>query len=211
MPDPSPSQDPKPIADAGALFGTDDIRPIDIPPPKNLPASATEGYDLEGFSFPEVEEPPRPLELPTPVERPKAKSKAPVDLKPRAKLPDSHIAEGDTSEFETEISVVSPVWSRGAEWGPDLVRVGIAGGVTLFLVWMTLGSTVSLLILMAGGAATAWSELPNPDHHGAAGSNHARAGGQRLLRRRLAPLPPLPTDVAVAQLPCQGGRPFLDL
>ena len=160
MPDPRPSQDPKPIADAGSLFDTDEVRPISVPP-ASTPTSASEGYDLEGFSVPDVEEPPRPVVLPTPVERPKAKSPSQPKPKPKSKLPDSHIAEGDTSEFEMEVSIVDPVWTRGAEWGSDLVRVGIAAGVTLFLAWLTFGySHICLLILMIGGAATVLLSYP---------------------------------------------------
>ncbi len=155
MPDPSPSQDPKPIADAGSLFDTDEVRPIhkptaSTPPPSSSP-SPSDGYDLEGYAVPEVEETPRPVVLPIPVERPRAKSQP----RPRAKMPESHIAEGDTSEFEMEIAVVAPIWSRMGEWGPDLIRVGASAGGTLFLAWLTLGyGTLCLLILMLGGVAT---------------------------------------------------------
>jgi hypothetical protein len=167
MPDPSPSQDPKPIADAGSLFDTDEVRPIQIPPSSapsaSSPASHPEGYDLEGYSIPDLEEPPRPVELPTPVERPKPKpgAKTQPETASRKRKPDSHIADGDTSEFETEISVVDPVWTRMAEWGPDLVRVGAAAGATLFLAWLTFGhGTLCLLVLMLGGAATVLLSYP---------------------------------------------------
>src|SRR3954454_19584934 len=119
MPEPTHSEDPKPIADVASLFDTDEIRPFQAPPvastaPNNAPPAG--GYDLEADPFPD-DEPPRPVVLPEPVERPRARPRP----KPKPQLtpdPDSDLT--GSTEFETESSVVDPVWTRGAEWGPDL-------------------------------------------------------------------------------------------
>ena len=161
MPDPNPLDDPKPIGQAASLFDTDEIRPIRVPEPPRpaasaIPAPSSEGYDLDGVSFAEPEEPPRPVVIPTPpVDRPKAKPR------PKPKVEALEAEEGGTDEFVTEASEVEPVWSRWAEWGPDLVRMGAAGLGTLFLTWLTWNfGGLATLILLLGGAATALLAYP---------------------------------------------------
>lgn len=151
MPDPSRPDDTKPIADPASLFDTDEVREIRAPaPPPEAHPAASEGYDLVEIPDPGPDEPPRPVVSPVPVDRPKAKAK------PKPKAAVSPIGEGDTGEFETEVSVVDPIWTRGAEWGPDLARVGGAALATLALAWLTSGNLLlCLLVLAAGGASTA--------------------------------------------------------
>ena len=196
MPDPSHPDDPKTIGKPASLFDTDEVRPIQVPPaPVPSPAAASDGYELEGVPFPEVEEPPRPVPIPSPpVERPKPKVKSPTKLSAEA----PGLVESGSTEFVTELSEVDPVWTRMREWGPDLYRVVGAGLGTLFLSWL-FGGTLGLLVLLGGRGGDGAPQLPPTHHARAAGADHARAGGRRLLRRRLAPLPGLSPDVAAAQ------------
>ena len=163
MPDPNHPDDPKPIGQAASLFDTDEVRPIQVPetpptaasaPPTSAPNAG--GYDLEGVSFPEVEEPPRPVPIPSPlVDRPSAKSR------PKPQVQDLGVEEVVSTEFVTEVSEVDPVWTRWGEWGPDVVRVGAAGLGTLFLTWLTWNfGGLSTLIFLLGGAATVLLSYP---------------------------------------------------
>jgi len=71
--------------------------------------------------------------------------------------------EADEGEayVETESGEVDQVWSRNAEWGPDLVRVGAVALGTLVLAWFLPGSISStLLILAVGGAACVLLSYP---------------------------------------------------
>ena len=159
MPDPSRPDDPKTIGDAGSLFDTDELRPIKVPPAStpsapSSGASASDGYDLEGVSFPEVDEPPRPVPIPAPVERPKTRSR------PKTKEVVLEPGDSGSTEFVTEVSEVDPVWTRAAEWGPDLVRVAGAGLGTLFLTWLFWNYSISWLVLLLGGAATVILSYP---------------------------------------------------
>jgi hypothetical protein len=162
MPDPNRPDDPKTIGDAESLFDTDELRPIKVPPPAPTTPSAppshpsvSDGYELEGVSFPEVDEPPRPVPIPTPVERPKARSV------PKPKEVVLGTEDSGSTEFATEVSDVDPVWTRAAEWSPDLVRVGAAGLGTLFLAWLFSGSFFFFsLMLVLGGAATVLLSYP---------------------------------------------------
>ena len=156
MPDPIRPDDSKAIGDAASLFDTDEIRPIQVPPSPaagtsgGAPAPISDGYDLDGVPFPEVEEPPRPVPIPAPpVDRPKARSR------PKPKADDPGIEEDASTEFVAEVSEVDPVWTRWAEWGPDLIRLGAAGLGTLFLTWLTWNfGTFGTLVMLAGLAAT---------------------------------------------------------
>ena len=138
MPDPTRPDGPEKIADAASLFDTDEVRPYQAPvsPPRPRisepeparPDPVVGGYDLE-MTPPEVlsqeYDAPSPPNLPPPVARSRSKPKLKADRE----------ESGDTSEFEAELAVVDPVWTRGAEWGPDLVRLAMTGGATLIAVW----------------------------------------------------------------------------
>jgi hypothetical protein len=165
MPDPSQPDDPKAIGDPASLFDTDEVRPIRVPPkpaladPHRLPASASasEGYEVEGGSIPEDDLPePAPIPIPTPpVQRPNTRSRPKPDavtLGPE---------ESGSTEFVTEVSEVDPVWTRSAEWGSDLVRVGAVGLGTLILAWLVgIFSGMGMLVLLLGGAATVLLSYP---------------------------------------------------
>jgi hypothetical protein len=160
MPDPSHPDDTRPIGKPASPFDTDEIRPIKMAPEpvSSMPAPppGTDGYELEGVSFPdEVEEPPRPVPIPAPpVEQPKVK------MRPKPREQPLGIEESGSTEFVTEVSEVDPVWTRMGEWGPDLYRVVGAGVGTLFLSWMIGFSTLGFLVFLAGGAATVLLSYP---------------------------------------------------
>jgi hypothetical protein len=156
MPDPSHPDDPKTIGKPASAFDTDEIRPIHAPAAPVVPSpEASDGYDLEGYSPPEVEEPPRPVPIPPPpVDRPKVKTR------PKAKVETLGPEESGSTEFITEVSDVDPVWTRMGEWGPDLYRVAGAGLGTLFLSYLCGFSTFGFLVFLAGGAATVLLSYP---------------------------------------------------
>ena len=162
MPDPSHPDDPKPIGDAASLFDTDEIRPIQRAPGsparrlRAAPPAASEGYELEGVSFPEVDEPPGRSPIPPPVERPKARVRG---RKP--KVEPLGPEESGSTEFVTEVSEVNPVWTRWGRVGPgpDPGRGRRPGHAVPGLV--VLGTSSScLLILALGGAATVLLSYP---------------------------------------------------
>ncbi len=153
MPDPSLPDDPKPIGQPASTFDTDELRPIHVPPV--TPSAGSDGYELEGYSVPEVEEPPRPVPIPSPpVERPKVKTRTKLS----ADTPG--LEESGSTEFVTEVSEVDPIWTRMGEWGPDLYRVIGAGLGTLFLTWLFGFRAFGVLVFLAGGAATVLLSYP---------------------------------------------------
>jgi hypothetical protein len=155
MPDPSRPDDPKTTGDAEALFDTDELRPIKVPPASTPSSpSASEGYELEGVSYTEVDETLRPVPIPVPSERPKTRSR------PKPKDVALGPEDSGSTEFVTEVSDVDPVWTRAAEWGPDLVRVAGAGLGTLFLTWLFWNYSISWFVLLLGGAATVLLSYP---------------------------------------------------
>ena len=177
-----PDDPEPPIADAASLFDTDELRPVlpkgDLPPvddpggyeleidPFESPAP-TPPIDLEplpmtgrkarkpgpGEAVRDPDPPPRPVPPPIPAPTPRPKKPTPVD--PPA-------SSGDAGEFEAEISAVDPVWTRWAEWGSDVVRLGVVAGATLVLAWLVSGWSISLslLVMAAGGAATVLLSYP---------------------------------------------------
>ena len=70
--------------------------------------------------------------------------------------------DGDAIIAEDDPTDVDPIWSRGAEWGPDLIRVGLVGGATLVVTWFTLGLSIGLafLVLALGGVACVLLSYP---------------------------------------------------
>jgi hypothetical protein len=153
MSDPSRSNEPQPISDAHSLYDTDEIRPIRVPatPIPEATSSAHEGYDLEGGPIVDDDELPAPVPIPIPtrpVDRPKSSPR------PKPKLEFERADPEGTSEFEGEVSEIDPIWSRWAEWGPDLKKLGAVGLGTLFLAWYFSGSISNVfLILLLGGSA----------------------------------------------------------
>ena len=128
MPDPRPDSDPE-IADASLLFGGAETPNAETS--GRTPADPGGGYAVEG---PEPEAAPvapiRPIEQP--------RSRPPAKAEPATKRPKRAPSSG-----------VDPLWSRGAEWGADLVRIGLAFVVVGFLLYETFHAS----------ALAAWSVL----------------------------------------------------
>ncbi len=57
---------------------------------------------------------------------------------------------------------MDPIWTRGAEWGPDLIRVGLVAAATLILSWFAVGWSFALAFLVfgLGGAACVLLSYP---------------------------------------------------
>jgi hypothetical protein len=143
MAEPNPDPDPDAeIADASLLFG---VAPAVPRPPTAEPSdsSAGEGYDVAGFD-PGPETAPAAPVPPIPPPRPRT-TEATRKPKPVAREASSGVGQ---------------VWSRGAEWGGSLVRVGlglVGAGTLLYatfnldalFVWslVLLASMIVLLVL----------------------------------------------------------------
>jgi hypothetical protein len=131
------------MADAGWLAGDDpesSSRPAPIPP-RPSPTSH-ESYEVEG--------PVDPINAPEPI------------ALPRAPLPARE--DRPTSQREVDPAEAVPqVWTRGAEWGTDLLRIaGVLLG-TIALVWLVFdvaNSTLWLLLLLIGLVATVVLSYP---------------------------------------------------
>ena len=56
---------------------------------------------------------------------------------------------------------VAEVWSRGAEWGPDLLRVAVAAVVSMGIVWISMGNFgAAAVFFLVGVSACAWLSYP---------------------------------------------------
>ena len=96
---------------------------------------------------------------------------------------------------------VDQVWSRTAEWGSTLLVLLGWGAAILVLLYFTMGAELyGVSGADPGGRRPGGrpAQLPDGDHPGAAGEDHAGAGREGLLRRAVASSPPLPADVAAA-------------
>jgi hypothetical protein len=140
MPDPRPESEPE-IADASLLFGQSEAAKDQASP--SSPADAGPGYAVEGPEA-EVDSPATPPIPPIPrAERPRPASKAEPTARRARRAPSSGVDQ---------------LWSRGAEWGTDLVRLGVAGLVAGFLLYSTfsvnaLGAWVVLFAFACVGLA----------------------------------------------------------
>jgi hypothetical protein len=110
------------------------------------PSSGPEGYDLAGMDEGGSDAEVRPPVLPS-----SAPPRSPKPKRPRREAFDD---EAEDESDRAEESPVSEVWSRGAEWGPDLVTVGVLGLIVLGLTYVLLSSGnvgLGFLVLFAGG------------------------------------------------------------
>lgn len=62
--------------------------------------------------------------------------------------------EEDAANQGEAVEDVDPIWTRGAEWGVDLAKVGAVAVATLVAAWFALGwsFTMAFMVLMVGGA-----------------------------------------------------------
>ncbi len=166
-PEPKAEPKPRPAAEADPGDGYDlEVDPYAAP---KGPASAPAPIPFDPDPLPTTGQRPgrRPEGTadPDPEPEPPPPPRAEVRTRPKAKpipVPVEDFDEDDArpstggvgEEYEGEAAEVDPVWSRSLEWGPDLTRVGMAAGATLFLLWLTAWSFagMSLAFLVGGGA-----------------------------------------------------------
>ena len=133
-------------ADAAFLF-RDEAAPRPAPTPEAPAPAASDsgaGYDLGGVEEAEGSD-ARPVPPVPPV-------------LPRARLKKS--AESGTREPD---ATVDEVWTRGGEWGPDLVRLGLVAfgaGMLMFLAVEASLYSLAFLIFVAAGVALAILSYP---------------------------------------------------
>ncbi|HEV3164324.1 MAG TPA: hypothetical protein VGZ22_09865 [Isosphaeraceae bacterium] len=136
-PDPTPRPEKPAIADVSELF-RDDV-PVSPPTSASQPATGDESpssYELE-VPLEETETP----ETSAPAE--KRAPREPPPVVDWAGAPQAPAPKGS----------VEQVWSRAAEWGPNLALLAIVGVGVLFLVYQTFtvnDMTLGFLILFAG-------------------------------------------------------------
>ncbi len=147
---PAAGPDPAPLPTTGERPGARKARPA--PEPEGDPATASTPVP-----------PPTAARTPYPItDRPSASSSASSPgARPKARAAPEPGPTGDTSEFEAEVSVVDPIWTRGGEWGPDVARVAVAAVATLVVAWFLSGSLgLAFLALVLGGATTVLLSYP---------------------------------------------------
>ncbi|WP_422930589.1 hypothetical protein [Singulisphaera sp. PoT] len=132
----SSDKDQPDVADAGWLFESAPSPPKETPKTSQESApDASDGYDLDLSDPVEVEprKPSIPIPPPIPETGPSSSSADTSKARPEAKA---------KSKSSRAPAVVDQVWTRGAEWGSDLVRVGV----------VLLGAVVGAYVLASMGA-----------------------------------------------------------
>lgn len=136
--EPTPKRRKTQIADAEHLFREEGIAREPGPAPPGGPAPSGEGYAVESGE---------PAGIPSPAP-------APPELEPeptRARRPAGPVA------------TVEQPWSRGAEWGPNLILLALVAAVDLFLVYQLFAHDdfgLAFLVLLAGMATLAILSYP---------------------------------------------------
>ena len=126
-------------ADAAWLLSQDSGPERASKPGREGASDPVDGYDLEGGEWRDEESQPAvppPVPIPT---RPAQGSKKPRPEPKPERVP----------------AVVDEVWSRGAEWGPDLIRVGavlIGSAILMFLLFSVGAYALAFLAVLAGFA-----------------------------------------------------------
>ena len=136
---------------AGSTLGPD---PVSIDPDPLPMTGQRAGKRVRAEIDPPAAAEPEPEPPPPPRAEARARPKPKPTPEP-AEGPDDEDSRDFGDDSDAEGAEVDPVWSRAAEWGPDLVRVALAGLGTLVLLWLTSGSfTLASLVLLLGGSAT---------------------------------------------------------
>src|SRR5262245_18196792 len=142
-----PSSEDKEHADAEWLRQPEAQTPAS--PSSGDAAAPDEAYEVVGSEPGEAkEEPEPPIVPPTPEAPPRSTRPKPTD---------------GTWRPDAEPAVVDVVWSRWGEWGPDLIRVGLAALATLFCHYLALRSgsfSFAFLVLLLGMLAMAALSYP---------------------------------------------------
>jgi hypothetical protein len=137
IPDPNPAGDKeRAIADAEALFQDDaSAQPKPASMREGPSASAPGGYDLEAGGA--------SAEVPVPI----------PDFAADSSQADRE-AERHARRVQSAGPTVRQVWSRGAEWGPNLALLAIVMLVVAFLLYLTMSVadlSLTFVILLIGG------------------------------------------------------------
>lgn len=147
MPDPHPNDEPE-IADASQLF--EDARAgsgaSDRSPAGDSAGTGPDGYDLVEHEDQQQETPlPPPVGPSTPPEASPHPARASAgESSYRATSPGAQAQEARVDE----------VWSRAAEWGPNLILLAIVGFLVIWLIYETLGNpALAFLFFVTGSAA----------------------------------------------------------
>ncbi len=142
---PAGSESEREIASADFLFGDDplDDSPGLVAQPAVVPgAGSSEVFDLAG--------PPISVEMP--VSKVPAATEKAAAHPPAAKAP-----QGEDQSGLDPARLVEHVWTRGAEWGPNLVVVGVWVAVFVISAYVLFNLDqwgLSFLMLIVGSAAT---------------------------------------------------------
>lgn len=145
MPDPPPrrpdDEDGPPAADPGWLLGGESLPAAPAP----APSGAVDSYEVAGAGPDDEPEAPAP-------------ARAPIAEAPRRRPRRDEIeAAPDPDE------AVPQVWSRWAEWGPDLIRLAgvlLATGLLVWLVFRFENPGPGLFVLLVGLAAAVVLSYP---------------------------------------------------
>ena len=144
-PPPPPDDDPG-IADAEGLFR--DARPSRPAPQGPTPPAGPSGsdvFDVEGIDLPEDDDDDA---APPPPRRGDYRPAPPAEGRSARRIVD-------------ESATVDQVWSRGAEWGPNLLLLAVVGAAVLGLTYVASSNLgLAALILLVGGAV--WVLLTYP-------------------------------------------------
>jgi len=136
MDKPKPDQNSD-IADASLLFGepSPTARPTPAKPKTPAPDDA---YAVEG---PDTEPESEPVPIPIPAAPPRARTRSRSDESPSRR-------EGEKTKSKAASSGVEELWTRGAEWGGSLIRLGIGLIVVGFLLVSTFRADALFLWVM---------------------------------------------------------------
>lgn len=150
---------PAAIADAAALFlddpptrdrnrnrGHQDPPKVKATPVASAPEDLGGGYELLGDDLDDSRTAPI---VPLPVPEPARPRSSPImdDEEEEPK-------KSRSSRSRTLDSYVDDPWTRGAEWGPDLIRLGVLTLLTLVLAYFasaSFGIGMGLLVMLLGG------------------------------------------------------------
>jgi len=138
-------------ANADWLFQKDAKAPAQEPKPESPPGAGTsDGYDIEGLDPEEESVDPAPV-IP------------PVPSRPARSRANSQWEDRRPKRTKPRPGTVDEVWTRWAEWGPDLTRVGIVGAILLIPLYFALAAFqfgVAFLILVVGVGALGYLAYP---------------------------------------------------
>lgn len=138
---PAPGEEPENV-DLGWLTADGPKADSRKPVPTPSPTTSEGSYDIEGVDPATEEGEPAPIvpPIPTPVPKPKPRQ-APLE-------------EQAASRSKTKPGTVNQVWTRWAEWGPDVLRLIGVAAVLLVLLYFALSWSMykSAFLILAGGA-----------------------------------------------------------